>query len=139
MAFYRKKPVVIEAITFDEFVQYGKENGGNIVNGMPWSFKYKGHPVTHHSDEAYLIPSLEGTVKFTREDMLITGVDGEIYPCKISIFKKTYTKAKEPMPAEVKEAYKYMEDCHKDLGFMGSPEYYEKKKIVDNYNQSKKK
>lgn len=40
MAFSRKKPVVIEAITFDEFIEYGKANGGNIVNGMPWSFKY---------------------------------------------------------------------------------------------------
>ena len=36
---YRKKPVVIEAITFDELVEYGKAHGGNIVDGMPWSFQ----------------------------------------------------------------------------------------------------
>jgi acyl carrier protein len=87
---YRKKPVVIEAITFDEFIEYGKNNGANIVNGMPWSFKYNGHPVTHENNECYLIPTLEGTHHFTPQDMLITGVKGEIYPCKIDIFVATY-------------------------------------------------
>jgi hypothetical protein len=90
MAKYRKKPVVIEAITFDEFVEYGKNNSSNIVNGMPWSFDYKGHPITHENDQCYLIPTLEGTHFFTPNDMLITGVVGEIYPCKKDIFGKTY-------------------------------------------------
>jgi hypothetical protein len=90
---YRKKPVVIEAITFDEFVEYGKSNGGNIVDGMPWSFSYNGHPVTHENDQCYLIPTLEGTLRFTPEDMLITGVQGEIYPCKKEIFEATYELA----------------------------------------------
>lgn len=87
---YRKKPVVIEAITFEEFVEYGKNNGGNIVNGMPWSFNYNGHPITHENDERYLIPTIEGHLNFTPQDMLITGVNGEIYPCKKDIFEKTY-------------------------------------------------
>jgi len=90
MAKFRKKPVVIEAITFNQFIEYGKKNGGNIVNGMPWSFLYNGHPVTHETDTRYIIPTLEGSHNFTPEDMLITGVNGEIYPCKIEIFEKTY-------------------------------------------------
>lgn len=90
MGKFRKKPVVIEAITFEEFVQYGKDNGANIVNDMPWSFQYKGHPITHENDECYLIPTLEGTHNFTPKDVLITGVKGEIYPCKIDIFEATY-------------------------------------------------
>lgn len=90
MAQYRKKPVVIEAITFDELVEYGKANGANIVNDMPWSFDYKGHPITHENDECYLIPTEEGTMKMTPADMLITGVKGEIYPCKKDIFDATY-------------------------------------------------
>lgn len=92
---YRKKPVVIEAITFDEFVKYGKNNTTNIVNGMPWSFGYNGHGITHENDECYLIPTLEGNMYFTPKDMLITGVNGEIYPCKIDIFEKTYEKENE--------------------------------------------
>lgn len=90
MAQFRKKPVIIEAITFDELVEYGINNGGNMVNGMPWSFKYKGHPITHENDKCYLIPTLEGTHNFTPQDMLITGIQGEIYPCKIDIFEQTY-------------------------------------------------
>jgi hypothetical protein len=88
---FRKKPVVIEAITFDELVEYGRKNGdANIVNGMPWSFDYNGHPITHEDDNCYLIPTLEGTMRFERGDMLISGVKGEIYPCKLDIFKATY-------------------------------------------------
>lgn len=92
MSKFRKKPVEIEAITFDEMVIYGKENSVNIVNGMPWSFDYKGHSITHENDECYLIPTMEGVMQFTPNDMLITGVKGEIYPCKKDIFELTYDK-----------------------------------------------
>lgn len=90
---YRKKPVVIEAITFDELVAHGKANGGNVVNDMPWSFEYAGHSITHENDDCYLIPTLEGSMKMSRSDMLITGVRGEIYPCKREIFDATYEPA----------------------------------------------
>ena len=89
---YRKLPVIIEAITFDELVEYGKNSGSNIVNGMPWSFTYAEHPITHENDDCYLIQTSSGIVKFNRGDMLIIGVNGEIYPCKLDIFKKTYKK-----------------------------------------------
>lgn len=87
---FRKRPVVIEAITFDELVEYGKTHGANIVEGMPWSFTYQGHPITHENDHCYLIPTLEGTMRMEPGDMLITGVAGEIYPCKSDIFAATY-------------------------------------------------
>jgi len=91
MTKYRKKPVEIEAITFDELVEYGKANcGGNIVNGMPWSFAYEGQHISHENDKCYLIPTLEGTMKFTPDDMLITGIKGEVYPCKKDIFFASY-------------------------------------------------
>jgi hypothetical protein len=90
MSQFRKKPVVIEAITFDELVAHGKANGANIINDMPWSFSYGGHPITHENDNCYLIPTLEGVMQFGRDDMLITGVKGEIYPCRSDIFAATY-------------------------------------------------
>lgn len=90
---YRKKPVVIEAITFDELVAHGKASGAPIINNMPWSFDYCGQPITHENDACYLIPTLEGTMRFNRGDMLITGVKGEIYPCKSDIFEVTYEPA----------------------------------------------
>ncbi len=90
---FRKKPVVIEAITFDELVEHGKSVGANIVNGMPWSFEYAGQPITHENDNCYLIPTLKGTMRFERGGMLITGVKGEIYPCAGDIFAATYEAA----------------------------------------------
>lgn len=95
MGKYRKKPVVIEAITFQELVAYGKAHSTNIVAGMPWSFEYKGHQVTHENDHRYLIPTLEGIMWMSDGDMLITGVGGEIYPCKIGIFNSTYSPCAE--------------------------------------------
>ena len=95
MAKFRKKPAVIEAITFDELVEWGKEQVGEarLVNGMPWSFSYGGRPITHERDDCYLIPTLEGAHNMTPADMLITGVKGEIYPCKRDIFEQTYEPA----------------------------------------------
>lgn len=90
MGLYRKKPIVIVAITFDELIEHGKASSSNIVDGMPWSFSYGGHSITHENDQCYLIPTLEGTHNMTPADMLITGVQGEIYPCKRDIFEATY-------------------------------------------------
>lgn len=93
---YVKKPRVVEAITFNELVEYGKDQDGNIVGGMPWSFKYKGQPITHENDTCYLIPTREGVMQFTPDDMLITGVHGEIYPCKKTIFEDSYEPVTPP-------------------------------------------
>lgn len=93
MTKWRKKPVVIEAMTFYEMVEYGKANGGNIVDGMPWSFEINGHAISHENDECYIISTLEGTHHMTPADMLIIGIQGEIYPCKLDIFKATYEYA----------------------------------------------
>lgn len=90
MSKFRKKSVVIQAITFDELVAHGIAEGAPLTRGMPWSFSYKGRPITHENDNCYLIPTLEGTMRFDRGDMLITGVKGEIYPCKPDSFAMTY-------------------------------------------------
>lgn len=42
------------------------------------------------------IPTLEGTMIANEGDYIICGVNGEYYPCKPDIFKKTY----EPLPKE---------------------------------------
>lgn len=94
MTLYRKKPVVIEALTWQEFIDYGAAHATSYgPNGIPWSFSYNGHQVTHERDDCYLIPTLEGVHNMTPTDMLITGVKGEIYPCKRDIFDQTYELA----------------------------------------------
>lgn len=42
------------------------------------------------------INTLEGTMKASPGDWIITGVNGEQYPCKDDIFRKTY----EPVDAD---------------------------------------
>ncbi len=87
---YRKKPVVIEAISWSELEDVRiKENQGKKT-----SFNYSGHQVVRNDDE-FLIPTLEGTMTMNRGDMLITGVKGEIYPCKPDIFEATYDKVED--------------------------------------------
>lgn len=95
---YRKKPVTIEAITFDELVEHGRAQGVPLVGtlAMPWSFTYAGQPITHENDTCYLIPTVDGTMRFNRGDMLITGVKGEIYPCKADIFAAGYDAVETP-------------------------------------------
>lgn len=90
---YTKKPVTISIITFEDFVEYGRKNGsGTNAEGYPLSFTYENHAITHETNVQYVIPTLEGHLYFTPNDVLIKGVQGELYPCKIDIFKQTYTK-----------------------------------------------
>lgn len=69
---YRKKPVVIEA--------------------SQW-FKPGDHPAVQMYNGGFgWIDTLEGGHVVTPGDWIITGVQGEHYPCKPDIFEMTYEK-----------------------------------------------
>lgn len=87
---YQTKPVTIEAITLDELVAYGKALVLNVVNGMPWSFIYAGQPITHENDDCYLIPTIHGLLPMTRDDMLVTDANGDLYPVPSSVIHGAY-------------------------------------------------
>jgi hypothetical protein len=78
MAKYRKKPVVIEA------TQWLGHDTHPKVSTMP-----------REGDEPSTgwIHTLEGPMKVTVGDWIITGVKGEHYPCKPDIFEMTYEAA----------------------------------------------
>lgn len=99
----RKKPVEIDYVTFDELTGHMMKVGFESLmdpSGMEtWNhFDFWGKPVRHcvsrlsrsPEDGYFTIPTDEGDMKMTRADVLITGVKGEIYPCKIDIFEATY-------------------------------------------------
>ncbi len=90
---FKKKPVVIQAFTFDEVIAHGREHASNVTNGMPWSFTFRGHPITHGRDDCYILATLEGTNYLTPDDVLILGVRGEIYPISKEVFEETYEPA----------------------------------------------
>ncbi len=57
--------------------------------------KYRKKPViieAYKTDKPVIIKTLEGDMKASVGDYIITGVNGEQYPCKPDIFKKTYEK-----------------------------------------------
>lgn len=83
---YRKKPVIIEAIQFednsDRIIEIHEFMGGDTIR-----VNYE------DKDNPYLkIETLEGTMKASVGDYIIKGVNGEFYPCKPDIFEKTYER-----------------------------------------------
>lgn len=83
---YRKKPVIIEAIQFednsDRIMEIHEFMGGDTIR-----VNYE------DKDNPYLkIETLEGTMKASVGDYIIKGVNGEFYPCKPDIFEKTYER-----------------------------------------------
>lgn len=55
--------------------------------------KYRKKPIVieaYQTDVAFDIATLEGIMHASVGDYIITGVNGEQYPCKPDIFKQTY-------------------------------------------------
>lgn len=77
---YRKKPIVIDAI------QFNGENASAI-------FALATDQRVLRSGSGLLIETLEGTMEAAVGDWIIRGVEGELYPCKPSVFAKTYEEA----------------------------------------------
>ena len=60
--------------------------------------KYRKLPVVIEAREAIIpevVHTLEGDMRAEAGDMIITGVEGEVYPCKRSIFEATYEEVVE--------------------------------------------
>lgn len=81
MTKYVKKPVVVEAWQFG--------SGEEMPNWIHAAFDTGVVRCSANSDYL-LIKTLEGVMQANKGDYIIQGVDGELYPCKPDIFKKTY-------------------------------------------------
>lgn len=91
MAKYTKKPVIVEAFKYDGDL---KDSDGYYY--VPeWAVQANTEGILFY-DEFQGIPgelfikTLEGDMHASVGDYIIKGVDGELYPCKSSIFEKTY-------------------------------------------------
>ena len=85
MAKYRKKPVVIEA--------WELTNSMNCRNAI-CEIANSSH-VCPGPNGGINIKTLEGRMYAATGDYIIRGVNGEYYPCKPDIFKKTYEAVEE--------------------------------------------
>jgi hypothetical protein len=79
MKFYRKKPVVIQA------VQWTGENNIEVLN-----FCSNCYITSSGKTKDFIISTLEGDMSASIGDYIIKGVKGEYYPCKEDIFHMTY-------------------------------------------------
>ena len=93
MGKYRKQPVEIEAELVDELLYKFKHDWQELPEWVKCA--YEEMTINTLTDNDFIVKTLEGNIKATREDYLIKGIEGEIYPCKISIFDKTYEKVEE--------------------------------------------
>ena len=89
---FRKKPVVIEALQYNNLNREEIENfvGKKLLGELESETAYlagKGAP-----QFSLIIPTLEGEHKAMPGDYIIKGIKGEFYPCKPDIFKLTYDK-----------------------------------------------
>jgi hypothetical protein len=78
---YRKKPVIIEAVQFTGF---------NLAECMSFIKGTEVHREILIESNIFTIDTLEGQMTASIGDYIIKGVNGEFYPCKPDIFKKTY-------------------------------------------------
>ncbi|CCL24708.1 hypothetical protein [Clostridioides difficile] len=63
--------------------------------------KFRKKPVVieaYQTDIEFIIQTLEGPLKASIGDWIITGVRGEQYPCKPDIFEKTYEAVDDEVP-----------------------------------------
>jgi len=83
MATFRKRPVEIEAFRF--------EGGEMSMMDVPsWYGTAVDHGDIICGRDTMKIRTLEGVMTASVGDWIIKGVEGEIYPCKPSVFEATY-------------------------------------------------
>lgn len=83
---FRKKPVVIEAVKIRASHWQFSENG----DWPDWVQDAIDAGRIQFDNDGIMIQTLEGTLHGASGDMLIQGVQGELYSCKADIFAATY-------------------------------------------------
>lgn len=90
---FRKKPVVIEAVPCREAM---RAFTGNWSALPPWLAELYEKGGVVPTPEGIYLPTLEGSMLAGKDDWIIRGVKGEVYPCKSDIFAATYEAAEDP-------------------------------------------
>ena len=84
---FRKKPIVISAEQWFP----GKQIDGVVMRSGPtYTVQVGGAFHGGPGIEVPVVDTLEGEMRVSPGDWIITGVKGEVYPCKPDIFAATY-------------------------------------------------
>lgn len=84
---FRKKPVIIEAMQWDGFLDV-TENSLEAI--ALWCDESWADENQLNIEGDIVIPTLEGNMVVQKNDWIIRGIKGEFYPCKPDIFEATY-------------------------------------------------
>lgn len=86
----RKKPVEVECYQYTNITNL-------ILSEIMWVMKSFGEGKIRYDqeDDITYIHTLEGDMKVSAGDIIIKGVQGELYPCKPDIFAQTYEVIRE--------------------------------------------
>jgi hypothetical protein len=87
MAKFRKKPIVIEAT---QWFKNGDHPDVEVPELLHEQARRKCAACSETMDTHGWIDTLEGKHVVCPSDWIITGIQGERYPCKQDIFEKTY-------------------------------------------------
>ena len=103
MAKFKKKPVVINAVqlrwdNWNEICDFA--NVGKLEDGKPTGVYLDddNNPLPEGATSGklgLLIPTLEGVMVAKENDWIISGIKGELYPCRADIFEETYEAVNE--------------------------------------------
>lgn len=84
---FRKKPVVIEAAPVAELLALATHGWSGLPDWIRDAYE---NGDVQFLANAVAIHTREGLMTGNREDWIIRGVKGELYPCKPDIFEATY-------------------------------------------------
>lgn len=70
-----------------------------------------------------------------QKDLLKKISESALRDSEIEAINQIVEKSK--IPPDVLAAMEYIKHCESDMGFMGSPMYYEARALIKKYNQSK--
>lgn len=89
MTLFRKKPVVIQA---EQWFPGKVITGVELRSGPGYTVEENGVFRAGPDVQVAVIDTLEGEMRVSPGDWIITGVKGEKYPCKPDIFEATYER-----------------------------------------------
>ncbi|WP_206739492.1 hypothetical protein [Streptomyces sp. L2] len=126
IARYRKKPVEIEAVRVVDTLKAAKHEWNSLPSWLATAYE-TGHVL--FLDNAVSIVTLEGAMRAERDDWIIRGVQGELYPCKPDIFRATYEAVDEDehtgplVPPALRAAFRQGDaEAERTLAILAGPE-----------------
>ena len=87
---FRRKPVEVEAMVYRNNEKDARAVVGWICKEPGWKPAVPGDVRAYYDGHCLVIGTLEGAMHAKDGDWIVKGVEGEFWPVKPRIFKKTY-------------------------------------------------